>query len=160
MTNCDVLEMAIHTTECTKRMVMKARGMRLHPVLLFMTIALSAVLLSCSGNDKSPADMAAEAAKGYYDHLVAERYADYVSGLSGTDNIPASYREQLVVNAKQFVAEQRKEHGGISTVNIVRATADSVNHTADVFLQLCFGDSTREEIVVPMVENGGRWLLR
>ncbi|MGN1264056.1 MAG: hypothetical protein ACI4TW_08455 [Prevotella sp.] len=152
--------MAFFTIVSAKRMVMQAKEGLLPSLLLSMTIAISAVLLSCKSDNKSPGDMAADAAKGYYDHLLAGRYAEYVSGLSGTDNIPASYHEQLVVNAKQFVAAQRQEHGGISSVNIVRAAADSVSHTADVFLQLCFGDSTSEEIIVPMVECGGKWLMR
>jgi hypothetical protein len=37
---------------------------------------------------------------------------------------------------------------------------DSVQPTANAFLMLCFGDSTIEEVVVPMVKHEGKWLMK
>ena len=51
-------------------------------------------------------------------------------------------------------------HGGIRDVRIVRAKTDSLQSYTNVFLTLCFGDSTNEEIVVPMIEKEGRWRMR
>lgn len=131
--------------------------MRLLPIF-FLTVLMA--VLSCKGNKETPADRAARAAKEYYDHLVAGRYADYLAGRVGTDSIPETYREQLLVNARQFMAQQTKEHGGISEIRVVRAEADSAGLSANVFLLFCFGDSVKEEVVVPMVASGERWMMR
>ena len=129
------------------------------PLLLFM-LAVTAVLTHSCGSKAGPDDRAAIAAKEYYEHLIAGRYDEYLAGLSGADSIPAGYREQLIANARQFADIQQREHSGISSVQILRYTADSLTAQTNVFLLLCFGDSTREEIVVPMVERAGRWLMR
>lgn len=130
---------------------------RLLPVLF---VAAAMALVSCKGDGPAPNELAAHTAKEYYDHLLAGRYDEYLAGVSGTDSIPASYREQLLVNARQFMAQQQKEHGGISEVRVVRAVADSLGRHADVYLMLCFGDSAKEEVVVPMVSDGNRWMMR
>ena len=99
-------------------------------------------------------------AKQYYDQLVEGRYADFVDAHYQPDSIPASYREQLVANARMFMGQQQAEHRGIKEVRIAHAMADTASHQASVFLVLCYGDSTSEEVLVPMVERRGTWLLR
>lgn len=127
---------------------------------LFILLALS-VLLSCAcSREKQEDNAAAKAAKEYYDYLLAGRYADYVDGFADADSLPPSYREQLLANAKQFMAQQKAEHGGIAEVGVVSVKTDSTTMQTSAFLMLCFGDSTREEVVVPMTERGGRWLMR
>lgn len=127
-------------------------------LLLFLAVLAAAV--SCKNDSPSREELASKAAEEYYGHLVAGRYDDYLAGVCGADSLPASYREQLLVNARQFMAAQQAEHGGICDVRVVNAVTDSLTGRTDVFLMLCFGDSVREEVVVPMVESGGRWLLR
>lgn len=126
----------------------------------FILTLLSLFLLCACSKEKQDDNAAALAAKEYYDHLLAGRYADYVGGFADADSLPPSYREQLLANAKQFMAQQKAEHGGITEVGVVSVNTDSTTMRASAFLMLCFGDSTREEIVVPMTERGGRWLMR
>ena len=83
-----------------------------------------------------------------------------MQGISDIDSLPPVYRDQLLVNVKQFMARQKAEHGGISEVRAVTFKSDSLQHRTDVFLMLCYGDSTKEEIVVPMVERGGAWRMK
>ena len=78
----------------------------------------------------------------------------------GTDSLPPHYREQLLVNAKQYILELKKLHQGINEVKIVTAKTDSVTKVTNVFLTLCFGDSVNEEIVVPMIEKNGVWKMK
>ena len=59
-----------------------------------------------------------------------------------------------------FVGQQQDEHRGIREVRIVNAKADTARHVADVFLVFAYGDSTTEQIVVPMVEQEGVWYMR
>ena len=117
------------------------------------------VLWGCS--HPSPEEMASLAAKGYYDHLVSGEYEYFFEGMDQSEMMnEVQYRSQLIDNYRQFKAEQDSAHGGIREVRIVRASTDSVQKFTNVFLMLCFGDSTNEEIVVPMVERDGRWYMR
>ena len=76
------------------------------------------------------------------------------------ERIPDSYRSQLVANAKMFIGQQNDEHRGIKKVEVVNCVNDSAGTSAEAFLLLCFGDSTVEEVVVPMVKRDGKWLMK
>lgn len=119
---------------------------------------LMATVWAC--NNADPSDVAAHAAKQYYDYLLEEKYEAFVDGQYRPEAIPSSYRDQLIDNAKMFVGQQKKEHRGIKEVRIVDAKADTAQHAANVFLLFAYGDSTSEEINVPMVEHEGIWYLR
>ena len=106
-------------------------------------------------------ELASLAAKGYYDHLIRGEYEQFLEGkelLPTSDD--ANFRSQLLENYRRFMSAQQTAHGGIREVRIVRAKTDSLQSYTNVFLTLCFGDSTNEEIVVPMVEKEGRWRMR
>jgi hypothetical protein len=115
-------------------------------------------LAACS--QPTPEELASLAAKGYYDHLIHGEYESFLEGM----DLPEApeYRSQLLDNYRQFMATQQSSRGGIREVRIVRAKTDSIQKQpyTNVFLTLCFGDSTNEEIVVPMVERDGRWRMR
>lgn len=126
--------------------------------LFSMAVLLSA--WSCSAVPPSPDEVAGRAAKLYYDYLVEGKYEAYVDGFYQPDSIPASYREQLVANARMFAGRQREERGGIAEVRLLRASADTARHVGRAFLLFCYADSTKEEVVVPMVEHRGVWMMR
>lgn len=123
---------------------------------------LTAFLLACSGpsSGPTPEQLAGQAAKVYYDYLLKGDYDAFVDGRYQPDSIPQSYRRQLVDNAKMFVGQQEKEHGGIKSVAVADARADTAHHVANAFLTFTYGDSTREDVVVPMVESKGVWYLK
>ena len=128
--------------------------MRKLPLILLMVL-----LAACSHPSKE--EMASLAAKGYYEHLIKGETEQFLAGRVGADSLPESYRSQLLDAYRQFVAQQEQNHLGIQEVRVVRAQTDSLADYTNVFLTLCFGDSTNEEIVVPMVEQGeGRWRMR
>ena len=112
----------------------------------------------CSSH--SSADVAAHVAKQYYDGLLKGKYEAFVDGTYRPEKIPDSYREQLVVNMKMFMNQQQREHRGIKETRIVNAELSENEREASVFLVFCYGDSTMEEICVPMVESDGVWYLR
>ena len=117
------------------------------------------VLWGCS--HPSSEELASLAAKGYYDHLVSGEYESFFEGMDQSEMMnEVHYRSQLIDNYRQFMAEQYSAHGGIREVRIVRASTDSIQKFTNVFLMLCFGDSTNEEIVVPMVERNGSWRMK
>ena len=121
-------------------------------LLFFMIILLGLGLSSCKKESPDPGYFAGIAAKGYYDLLLEGKYQDFVSGYQQPNRIPKGYQEQLLLNAQMFVEQQQEEHQGMKKVDVISAKADTVHHVADVFLSVVYGDSTKEQIVVPMVQ--------
>ena len=130
---------------------------------ILVTLGFLVFLMILIGACSSPTreELASLAAKGYYDHLIHGEYEQFIEGkdlLATSDD--ADYRSQLLDNYSQFMEVLQSAHGGIREVRIVRAKTDSLQSYTNVFLTLCFGDSTNEEVVVPMVEKEGRWRMR
>lgn len=123
-------------------------------------IAAAALLMGCGSSEKPAEPLAAIAAKGFYDHLVKGNYEEYLKGLADADSLPPHYRSQLIDAAAQLVASQTAEHRGIDSVAIVGQRTDSLTAQTVALLTLCFKDSLREEVAVPMVESGGKWMMR
>ena len=131
----------------------------------FAVIVLLAVLAACGSATKE--ELASLAAKGYYDHLIHGEYEQFYEGMDqrtlsdGTAlSDEAAYRSQILDNLRQFMARQAQEHRGVLEVRVSNATTDTVQQLTNVFLVLCFADSTNEEIVVPMVERQGTWRMK
>ena len=122
-------------------------------------IVLLTVLAACGSATKE--ELAGLAAKGYYDHLIRGEYEQFYEGMDqrALSEEPA-YRSQMLDNLRQFMARQEQEHRGVLEVRVSNATTDTVQQFTNVFLVLCFGDSTNEEIVVPMVERHGAWRMK
>jgi len=108
----------------------------------------------------TPEELASLAAEGYYRHLVAGEYEQFLQGRVGCDSLPEDYREQLLAGYKQFMAQQQTAHQGILGVQVSNARRDTTLQLMQVFLLLQYGDSAQEEIVVPMVEHDGRWRMK
>ena len=102
-----------------------------------LSFVFALLITSCSAGVE-PSDVAAQAAKGYYQLLLEGKYDSYVDGFFRPDSLPQSYREQLITRVRQFVAEQTTLYKGI----------------------LHYGDDTEEEILVPMTEHKGIWYMR
>jgi hypothetical protein len=105
-------------------------------------------------------ELASLAAKGYYQHLIEGDFDHFLEGRVMADSLPDDYRSQLIDGYSQFLAQQVKARGGINEVRISRAFTDSTQQYTSVLLMLCYGDSTSEEVIVPMVEHNGRWMMK
>jgi hypothetical protein len=117
------------------------------------------VLGACGSATKE--ELASLAAKGYYEHLIHGEYEQFYEGMDQREfTSEADYRSQMLDNLRQFMARQEKEHHGILEVRVSNAATDTVQQFTNVFLVLCFGDSTNEEVVVPMVERNGAWRMK
>ena len=128
--------------------------------LLFILFSL--LLIACSGKSSGPdaAQLAANAAKTYYEQLLKGDYGSFVDGRYQPTELPESYRQQLIANAKMFVGQEEKEHKGIKNVAVADSRADTARHVANAFLIFSYGDGTREQGVVPMVEVRKVWYMR
>ena len=123
------------------------------------------VLGACGSATKE--ELASLAAKGYYEHLIHGEYEQFYEGMAERTQPDGkalsdedAYRRQMLDNLRQFMARQEKEHRGVLEVRVSNATTDTVQQFTNVFLVLCFGDSTNEEVVVPMEEHQGQWRMR
>jgi hypothetical protein len=121
--------------------------------LMVGCLCLSAII-GCS--QPTPEELASLAAKGYYDHLIRGEYEQFLEGVDQRERMADDdYRSQLLDCYEQFMAQQTTAHRGILEVRVSNAKTDTIQKITNVFLVLCYGDSTNEEIVVPMVERNG-----
>ena len=138
--------------------------------LVILGVALSLIgVTACSSDDKQE-ERAMTTAQKYYEQLVAGDYEGFVEGaINSQDSLPADYKEQLVLNAKMYVERMQNEHQGIRSVKAMRAQVDTLKAnnsdeivaiTARAFVALGFADSTKEEVLVPMVLKDDVWYLR
>lgn len=129
---------------------------------LIVGVALFTINCSLFTSCSSPTreELASLAAKGYYQHLIEGDYNHFLEGRVMADSLPDDYRSQLIDGYSQFLAQQIKARGGINEVRISRAYTDSTQQYTSVLLMLCYGDSTSEEVIVPMVEHNGRWMMK
>ena len=136
--------------------------MSMKQVSLSILIAVALLLAAC-GEKKKNVDqgkLAAKAAKHYYEQLLKGDYEAFLDNENRTNNLPDNYRKQLLLNLKQFVAQQDSVHHGIDSITLGASHFSAKDNTASVFLLFCYGDKTTEQVVVPMVKEHGKWILR
>jgi hypothetical protein len=124
---------------------------------LLMAILL---LCGCSQQDQSSEEQAGIAAKEYYDRLLAGDIDGFLKGKADMDSVPADYRSQMYAACEQYKKELDETHGGVAAITVSNARTDSTQQMMQAFLLLNFKDSTKEEIIVPMVQRGDVWMLR
>ena len=125
--------------------------------LLFIVLVFLAL---CACSSPTPEEVASLAAKGYYEHLLKGEYDKFLEGKAGSDSLPEAYRRQLLAGYKQFLSQQNSLHNGINEIRVINARRDTILNYTNVFLMLCFGDSTNEQVSVPMIEHNGRWRMK
>ena len=124
---------------------------------LLMAILL---LCGCSQQDQLSEEQAGIAAKEYYDRLLAGDIDGFLKGKADMDSVPADYRSQMYAACEQYKKELDETHGGVAAITVSNARTDSTQQMMQAFLLLNFKDSTKEEIIVPMVQRGEVWKLR
>jgi len=127
--------------------------------LAYLVLLACLVWVAACGGNPTKEELASLAAKGYYQHLIEGDYDHFLEGRLLADSMPDDYRSQLIDGYHQFMAQQQ-DRGGITEVRVSRAYTDSTQHYTSVMLLLCYGDSTSEEVIVPMVERDGRWKMK
>ena len=127
---------------------------------LFVLLLLVFTTLSSCRDQVDETQVVAHTAQLYYEALLQGRYEEFVGGLDSHVGVSASYTEQLTANAKMFLERQRQLRDGIKHIAVSDAQIDKAQHTANVFLVFSYGDGTSEQVLVPMVERDGVWLMR
>ena len=119
-------------------------------------------MFSCSEGGINLADFSSSgarcAAEYFYSLLANGQGKDYVDNMQEASSMDSCKYVQFVDLMNQFLHEEKELRGGILHAKANRDTiADSVSM---VFLDVQFGDSTREEIMLPVVYTRGRWWIR
>lgn len=119
------------------------------------------VVVACSddrGADTRHEDIRARAAEGY-GYLVEGDIDRYLSLIHDYDSLPEEYRTQLYDMFAQYLDKEQRMRGGLVGAQVLGDTIlDSVR--ADAFVELQFGDSTHEQVSLPMVYKRGKWMLK
>lgn len=129
--------------------------------LLYILLFAAVLLPSCSKEkDVDHGAIAAQAAKHYYDNLISGQHELFLKGLYLPDSLPQSYKRQMLANFKVFMEQQDKKHKGIKKVSVHSGRFLAKDSSASAFLLLHYGDSTTEQVVVPMLKKHGLWYMR
>ncbi len=133
--------------------------------LIYLTLTL--VIIACTS--KTPEEQASEAALGYYTALLEGKTGELQAAKVCDDSIRYEYQGQLGKVYQHYVDDVQRLHQGLKAVRISdnQARHDSIRlqdgrweKIIYTFLILSFNDSTDEQIVVPMVQRDGEWLIK
>ncbi len=125
-------------------------------LLLFLGLCLL-LLASCQ---KDEGELAGRVAQVAYADLFKGNDKALIDNTLGADSLPEAYREQLRLQARQFLQHQDSLHGGVKAVTLQRTELSEDKQKATAFLLLQFGDSLKEEVAVPLVKQNKNWYLR
>lgn len=110
---------------------------------------------ACSTAPSEPA-IVAEAA---YEALIAGQWEQYLSLTSTGDSLPRDIRQERIDMLREYMSIEQTLRGGMTAAKALRDTlVDDDN--AFVFMELQWADSTKEEIMLPMVRVGDVWRIR
>ena len=120
-----------------------------------LVVLVLATTVCCKDKNYS----AAQQAEIYYTQLLAGQYEDFIRGTYGCDSLPPEYLAQRVDLLAQHVKVEQRTRGGYVRFKAVREELLQ-DSTHLVYLDVLFGDSTRETIACPMLRRGERWVMR
>jgi len=128
-------------------------------VLLFFVPLL--VLSACRNRSAEgfTHEGARAAAERFYGMLIQGECEAYVNALEGNDVRDSLTRCEMIDAVRQYVEHENEVHQGLRQAVAVSDTifADSL---ASVALDLTYGDSLVEHVLLPLVFSGGEWRMR
>ncbi len=127
-------------------------------ILLSTTIFFVAILI-CSCGDKEEIEIG-KVAVSYVDSLYSGDFDGAVLNTAGTSEASPQYREHLALLYRNTVDNNLNEHGALAKTECYGVKEDKEHHCADVYLRLTFADSTKQDILLPMEEHSGQWLMK
>ena len=117
-------------------------------------------LTACLGQREADAHEAVRrAAEEYYACLVDGDVDGYLKGIRDYEAMSEEYRSQLRDMFAQYLHQEQTLRGGLAAARALRDTLiDST--LAQVFLEVEFGDSTREQVSLPLVLTEKGWRMK
>ena len=123
--------------------------------LLFVVGLASLLLTACRHKENTPS----EAAERYYSYLAKGDVDHYMRGMADYDQLPEEYRSQLRDMFLQYLDREEQSRQGILSATALRDTVID-GRLAHVFLEVLFGDSTREQVSLPLVLTDEGWRMK
>lgn len=96
----------------------------------------------------------------YYTLRTKGDFDRYVASMQSCANQPPEYKQRIVNMLRHHQAEINKHRKGISHVEVVRTERHARDSMANAFLSVTFNDSTREEVMLPLVYHEGKWMIQ
>lgn len=126
------------------------------------TLSLALVLSVACGNGVDLSEAGSSGASGaaeyFYDLLAKGDGRAYVENMHDAYEMDSCKKVQMIALMDQFLAEEQSLRGGILSA---KATGDSLlDTTAVVFMDVLFGDTTSEAVILPLVYTRGRWWVK
>lgn len=88
------------------------------------------------------------------------QYKDYIKAMQSCDGTPPAYKQQMETLLRHHHHTILKDKKGISSVRVARKELYDSLRMANVFLEVTYNDSSREEILFPLVLIGDIWRIR
>ena len=110
-----------------------------------------------------------EAAETYYNNLLNGEYDKFADGISTggvtlgsatPDSLSKAYRQQLAEASCQYIETEMKRKGGLASFKIVGDVVQPDSCSGYVCIEVAFGDSTHEEIALPLVRTKQGWKMQ
>jgi hypothetical protein len=128
---------------------------------VFLLLVAALVLGACRKkvSDELTHDSARAAAERFYGMLIGGESEAYVNALEGNDVRDSLTRCEMIDAVTQYVEHEKVAHQGLQRAVAVSDTifADSL---CTVSLDLTYGDSLVEHVLLPLVFSGGEWRMR
>ena len=127
-----------------------------------LVLLLSYLLTACSPGGKGDGlqPPTADEVMAYYELYRSGNYADYVKAMQSCDDKPADFCKQMADALKQHAARIKAEKGGAVSAEFLRTEMHAEHSAADAYLSVTYGDSTKEEIILPLVFWQDKWRLK
>ena len=127
-----------------------------------LVLLLSYLLTACSpgGKGEGLQPPTADEVMAYYELYRSGNYADYVKAMQSCDDKPADFCKQMADALKQHAARIKAEKGGAVSAEFLRTELHADHSAADAYLSVTYGDSTKEEIILPLVFWQDKWRLK
>ena len=127
-----------------------------------LVLLISFLLAACSSGGKGSGlqPPTAKEVMEYYELYRSGNYAEYVKAMQSCDDKPADFCKQMADALKQHAARIKEEKGGTVSAEFLRTELHAEHFAADAYLSVTYGDSTKEEIVLPLVFWQEKWRLK
>ena len=127
------------------------------PKLLYIFL-LPLFLLSCASDEKK--DEPGEAALTYYNYLIKGDYKAYVASMASCDSLGTEFSERMEILVKQYIAREEEENKGLKSVEMQGEQISKDGKSANVFLDVAYGNGMKENICLTLVKCNDVWRMR